>query len=85
MAVTVASTALAEEGGTGHHLPGSGVSLTAMLAEAGFTIAGSNWLYFGRCQRVALRRFPDPRQRGQKQQSPASGVNAHFPSNTKPT
>jgi hypothetical protein len=44
----VVCTATAEEGGTGHHLPGSGVSLTGMVpAGPGLTIGASNWLYFG--------------------------------------
>ncbi len=39
---------VAEEGGTGHHLPGSGVSLTGILpAEPGLTVKTSNWLYWG--------------------------------------
>ncbi len=38
----------AEEGGTGHHLSGSGVSLTGILpGEPGLTAKTSNWLFFG--------------------------------------
>ncbi len=48
LATCAASGSFAEEGGTGHHLPGSGVSLYGMLpTEPGITVAGSNWLYFG--------------------------------------
>ena len=38
----------AEEGGTGHHLPGSGVFLIGVLpAEPGFTVRVSDWFYAG--------------------------------------
>jgi hypothetical protein len=48
LATCAASGSFAEEGGTVHHLPGSGVSLYGMLpSEPGLTVAGSNWLYFG--------------------------------------
>lgn len=44
----IASSLFAEEGGTGHRLPGSGVSLTGILpTEPGLTVVGSNWLYWG--------------------------------------
>lgn len=43
-----AAPLIAEEGGTGHHLPGSGVSLTGILpTEPGLTVKASNWLYWG--------------------------------------
>jgi hypothetical protein len=46
--VTTSSTVRAEEGGTGHHLPGSGVFLTGVLpAEPGFTVRISDWAYVG--------------------------------------
>jgi len=38
----------AEEGGSGHHLPGSGVFLTGVHpAEPGFTVRLSDWFYTG--------------------------------------
>ncbi len=38
----------ADEGGTGHHLPGSGVFLIGILPEKpGFTVKVSNWSYVG--------------------------------------
>jgi hypothetical protein len=38
----------AEEGGTGHHLPGSGVFLIGVLPEKpGFTVKVSDWAYVG--------------------------------------
>ena len=45
---TTPSLVRAEEGGTGHHLPGSGVFLTGVLpAEPGFTVRVSDWFYVG--------------------------------------
>jgi hypothetical protein len=48
--LSTATSALvrAEEGGTGHHLPGSGVFLVGLLpAEPGFTVRFSDWFYAG--------------------------------------
>ena len=48
LSVTTASHVRAEEGGTGHHLPGSGVFLAGVLpAEPGFTVRFSDWFYAG--------------------------------------
>ena len=48
--LSTATSALvrAEEGGTGHHLPGSGVFLVGVLpAEPAFTVRFSDWFYAG--------------------------------------
>ena len=43
-----AASARAEEGGTGHHLPGSGVFLIGVLPEKpGLTVKVSDWAYVG--------------------------------------